>query len=549
MDSFKLQKCKKYNGLFKFFILTFFIIAALIAGSLALYYKKKSNDYIQYLKITENQTLKLEKSIILQKFNALNTDIILLANHKNKYNLFEKETADSKKLTAKKLIEYSKMKRLYDQIRFIDKNGKEIFKINYNNGAPKAVSDNNLKSQKDRSYFRDAYSLRDKQIYISPLELFIENEKIAQPIKPIVLFGTPVFDKHGEKQGIIIINYLAEEIITAITNLAKLSSGETMLVNSEGYWLLGAGKNNHNWGFMYKNRLDHKISKLYPAVWKNILKNNKLQIITNKGLFSSITIPLSQLFKETNLNTEINSSVQIKTISDTNEHFWKLITFVPKKDFVSDVNKTLSIYLFWLGRLLFTLSTIPAFLIAYAITKRRYMQLELYRMANFDKLTNLPNRKHFFEALQHSVRKAIRSKSIFALLYLDIDNFKKINDTLGHDQGDNLLKEAASRFLDSVRNSDLVARIGGDEFVIILYNIKSIENAETVANKILDNFSRPFLLAEEEVHIGVSIGISLFSKNTKNDSILVKQADSAMYKAKQSGKNKFKIFIEETKKK
>ena len=548
MDSFKLKKCNKYNSLFKTFVITFFVIVAIVVAALVIYYKKTSNDYMQYLKITETQTLKLEKSIILQKFNKLHVDLLAIITQKTLHNFLKNKTPASKKLVVKEFIKFCRLKGLYDQIRFVDKNGMETIKINNNDGIPKNIPNDNLISQKNKWFFRNTYNLSQGQMYISPLELLTKNGKIAQPLKPIILFGSPIFDSNGTKQGCITINYLATDIISTIRNFAKLSLGKLMLINSNGYWLFGAKKTDHNWGFMYNNRLERNFSKKYPTAWEKISKNDSVQIITNKGMFTSITIPLSQFFKRTNssLNSEISVLAQNKILSDSEDHSWKLVTFVPKKDFISNANESLLQYLFWLGRILLILSTIPAFLVSYAITKIKYRQQELYLMANFDKLTKLPNRKHFFETLQQTVRQAIKSKNVFALLYLDIDNFKNINDTLGHEQGDNLLQEAATRFIHSVRNADLVARIGGDEFVIILYNIQSIANAKAVANKILDRFSKPFILDNEKLQIGVSIGISIFSKKSNNDSILLKQADKAMYNAKHCGKNIFKVFTEKT---
>ena len=265
-------------------------------------------------------------------------------------------------------------------------------------------------------------------------------------------------------------------------------------------------------------------------------------------MFTSTTIPLPQLSKDTySLITTPRILSQNKTISDSKEHFWKLISFIPIKAFISDTNKALSVYLFKLARMLIILSIMPAFLIAYAVTKKRYKQQQLYRMANFDKLTNLPNRKLFFESLNRAVKQAVKNKTVFAVLYMDIDNFKKINDTLGHEEGDFLLQKAAERFTQSVRRSDLTARIGGDEFVILLYNVQDVNNAETVASKIIKSFTEPFLLDNKNFLVSVSIGISIFSKTDNNDSLLLRQADKAMYKAKQSGKNIFKVFNDITK--
>ena len=544
MNSFKLTKCKKYNGLLKSFILTFLAFIIIVVSSLLLYHKKKSNDYLQYLKTTENQTIKLEKSIIFQKLNSLYTDLLSIAKQNSLHNYLKSKSASFKKIANKDFIDFCRMKGIYDQIRFINNDGMEVFKINYSQSIPKIVTKNHLNLQKNRYYFTHTLSLKNKQIYISPLELFIENNKITQPEKPIMLVGTPVFDNLNIKQGIIVINYLATDILSSINNFARLSSGNIMLLNSNGYWLLGADNSKDNMGFMYKDKSNKKFSTKYPTAWKQIVKTDSVQLITNEGLFTSTTIPLSNLFKQINSNphSKFNSLLENKLSLNHKGHYWKLISFIPKKDFISNNSKHLSQYLSWLGRILLILAIIPSFLIAYAITKIKYKQLELYRMANFDKLTSLPNRKYFFDILQKTVKIATKGKTIFALLYIDIDNFKSINDTHGHEQGDYILQETAKRFINSIHHTDFVARIGGDEFVIILKNIKTEEDSKLIAKRLLDIFSEPFLLNHEEFQVSISIGISTFSKDNHNDSILLKQADKAMYKAKKSGKNTFKFF-------
>jgi diguanylate cyclase (GGDEF)-like protein len=131
---------------------------------------------------------------------------------------------------------------------------------------------------------------------------------------------------------------------------------------------------------------------------------------------------------------------------------------------------------------------------------------------------------------------------MMALLFLDLDSFKLINDTLGHDIGDLLLKEAASRLLANVRKSDTVARMGGDEFTIILCNIEQDKYAATVAKKIIEAISKPFYLKGHECSVGVSIGASIFPNDTKDATTLLKNADIAMYQVKEQGRNAFQFF-------
>lgn len=172
------------------------------------------------------------------------------------------------------------------------------------------------------------------------------------------------------------------------------------------------------------------------------------------------------------------------------------------------------------------------------ITERKHLLACLDKMAHTDSLTELPNRNLFFNRLDYIIALSNRDKLRFALLYLDLDGFKAVNDTYGHDAGDLVLQEAARRFKLCVRESDTVARMGGDEFTIILNNIKETTSAATVANKIIKEFMRPFILSGYgECRIGVSIGISYYPDNSKIAEQLVNAADTAMYEVKKSGKN------------
>jgi diguanylate cyclase (GGDEF)-like protein/PAS domain S-box-containing protein len=178
------------------------------------------------------------------------------------------------------------------------------------------------------------------------------------------------------------------------------------------------------------------------------------------------------------------------------------------------------------------------------ITERKRAELKISHLAHYDYLTDLPNRALFLDILNHSVQLAKRNESKVAAMFLDLDGFKKINDTLGHDAGDLLLKEVSKRLKLSVRSADTVARVGGDEFVLVLDNIGSEENARSVANKLIAALAQPFELKGQSCHVGGSIGIALYPDDSQDATELVKQADEAMYLAKQSGKNNSKFYRE-----
>lgn len=178
------------------------------------------------------------------------------------------------------------------------------------------------------------------------------------------------------------------------------------------------------------------------------------------------------------------------------------------------------------------------------ITERKRAEKKIAHLAHYDYLTDLPNRALLLDVLNHSVALAKRNKNKAAVLFLDLDGFKLINDTLGHDAGDLLLKGVSSRLKKSIRNSDTVARVGGDEFIVVLDSIGSDENATHVAKKIIAALSAPFDLKGEPSRVGASIGISIFPDDSDEPVKLVKQADEAMYLAKQSGKNTYRFYRE-----
>ena len=168
-------------------------------------------------------------------------------------------------------------------------------------------------------------------------------------------------------------------------------------------------------------------------------------------------------------------------------------------------------------------------------------QLERY-LAYHDILTGLPNRQLFYDRLHQAVVQAKRHAQLLAVLFLDLDGFKRINDTLGHSTGDQLLQCVAQRLKACVRESDTVARLGGDEFTVILDNITQMQDSANVAQKILEALSKSFVVAEHKIFITISIGISIYPSDGTEIETLVKNADIAMYRAKENGKNNYRLY-------
>ncbi len=179
------------------------------------------------------------------------------------------------------------------------------------------------------------------------------------------------------------------------------------------------------------------------------------------------------------------------------------------------------------------------------ISQRKQQEQQILRQAHYDALTGLPNRVLCRDRISHAIERARRSHSSLAVLFIDLDDFKKINDTLGHQTGDQLLVEAAQRLQGCLRDEDTLSRHGGDEFLLLLEDLREDPNSEVVAEKILNAMARPFRIDGMDLVVTSSIGIALYPQDGKDYPTLLRNADIAMYKAKEEGKNSFHYYTPE----
>jgi diguanylate cyclase (GGDEF)-like protein/PAS domain S-box-containing protein len=180
--------------------------------------------------------------------------------------------------------------------------------------------------------------------------------------------------------------------------------------------------------------------------------------------------------------------------------------------------------------------------IIHDITERKQTEQQINYMATHDNLTGLPNRLMFSQLLNQAIRSAERHKRQLVVFFIDLDRFKTINDSLGHEAGDRMLKEMAKRFKKSLRADDVVGRLGGDEFIILTEEVDELNQVANVAHKILSSAIKPMVLLGEECRITASIGISIYPGNGTDEQTLIKNADMAMYFAKEEGRNNYQFY-------
>lgn len=178
----------------------------------------------------------------------------------------------------------------------------------------------------------------------------------------------------------------------------------------------------------------------------------------------------------------------------------------------------------------------------YDLSEQKNSADHIHHLAYYDVLTDLPNRQLFYEHLGHALERAYRINQSVALLFLDLDRFKHVNDSLGHPVGDELLRVVAKRLKETLRQGDTVARLGGDEFIVLLESNSTLSDVESVANKLLTAFAKPFNVNGHKLDIGTSIGISCYPQDGEDTATLVKNADLAMYSAKERGRGNFQFY-------
>jgi len=507
----------------KTFLSIFLCLGTLFGGLILVFYQTQTENYNQRLCGEEQHLVTLQREVVRNHFSSIFSDLHFLAGQEELKAYLEDSSGSNLNFVNSEYLTFSTTKKIYDQVRYLDNDGFEVARVNYNNGYPATVPKGKLQSKQKRYYFTDAVKLNQGEVFVSPLDLNIERGKVEEPYKPVIRFGTPVFDRSGAKRGIVLFNYLGSNLINLIRDVGSVARGQTMLLNVDGYWLHHpeAGK---AWGFMFEDRRHISLAKQHPETWNQILANPSGHLHTPQGVYVYATINIHDISGKEAVNSE--------------NYFWKIVSFVPA-DRTSAFTKGLIVNLLVFGAVLFLLLAAGSWLFALAITRRKLYQAQLVSMAHYDALTGLPNRTLFFDRLNQSLHLAKRYERMCALLYVDLDGFKHINDTLGHDAGDELLVEAGERMGACCRSSDTVARLGGDEFAILLTEVSGVEGTQIFTEKVLAAFREPFSLKQGEGRVGASIGIGIFPTHGTTLDQLLKNADKAMYLSKRRGKNTY----------
>ncbi|MFT5726862.1 MAG: PAS domain S-box-containing protein [Desulforhopalus sp.] len=312
--------------------------------------------------------LEAEQRRVNDVLDSITSDLLTLAKSSDAAETIESGSPPNNLL--ENLLIFSRNKRVYDQIRYLDKTGQEIVRINYNNGKPAVVPIENLQNKAGRYYFKDVIKLGMGEIFISPFDLNIEHGKIEEPIKPMIRFGTPIFDNQGNKKGILLLNYLGAELISAFERKDSKYYEYLFVLNNNGYWLRGQNSD-QEWGFMYEDKQEATFANIFPAAWKQIQNAEFGQFDFNGGLITFTTVyPLQEAAIFSSMTDIVIPSGNRRGLLEEKQYFWKIVHHVPTETFRS-IYKSHTINLLWLFATLSCVVAVISWIFATLMTKKR----------------------------------------------------------------------------------------------------------------------------------------------------------------------------------
>ena len=219
-------------------------------------------------------------------------------------------------------------RRFYDQIRLLGESGMEVVRTNYNKGKPAIVPDEELQNKKGRYYFDEAFALNRGDVFVSPLDLNIEHGRIEQPLKPMIRFATPVYDRQGTKRGIVLLNYCGSELLGHFADISSPREYSlSMLLNVNGYWLKGPDPTDE-WGFMYESRKDRTFANEFPKEWEIIQSQDGGQFETPKGVFTYATVYPLLNGQQSGIEAIAASASSEKQL-EAKQYYWKIVSHIP----------------------------------------------------------------------------------------------------------------------------------------------------------------------------------------------------------------------------
>lgn len=463
----------------------------------------------------------------------------------------------------------------YFQIRLIsaDKHGLELVRVDRNGKALTRVMAGNLQEKAHFPYVFDTLRLGRGDIYLSDITINHEKGAHSGQNKPTLTTSTPVIAANGKLLGLIVINI----DLNGLSRLLKSnlpSTYQLYLTNQWGDFLIHPDAD-QTFGFDKGRRVlvqdvFKPVSDLILGKNMNVVMNIKKEELQNQnGFIAAFTkLPFGDTIKKRFVILGLSQPLD-NIARETTRLGWDTVQIIlafsslalilsaltsrfvtgPLHDIVGAIRRFSKEHVISalpltrndeLGLLSRSFNDMQTEIMAHLLELNESRKA-LDHLARHDVLTGLPNRRMFFDRLEHAIANSRRSGRKLAVLFVDLDHFKEINDRLGHTIGDAVLVGVANLLKSSVREVDTVARLGGDEFVILLDTLDDPQNVRSIVQKLHDRFQSAMPIEQHNIHVRASMGVSLFPDNGKDADELMQNADQAMYRSKHDGRNTYKF--------
>ena len=501
----------------------------------------------QNLEVAESLRLSVGARSLTSDIDRIASDVRLMASLPSLSDALEQNDLNSISRLADDLVALSASRRVYDQLRWIDESGVERVRVDFLQNQPFVVPDDRLQNKATRDYFKAAMALEAGRIYVSPLDLNVEQGRVETPFKPVIRLATPIRDKAGQPRGIVIANYFGSYLLDKFVDVTEAGDGSIRvnLLNGDGYWLR-APHPADEWGFML-GRQD-RFGTRYPEVWQRIASSEQGQFEDQDGLWSFVTVHPHRAAR--------TLPAHDRASGDAEEYVWKVVSRIPSDVLMRTANQNLG------GWILITLLFMSALFVgstvlAHAQRRRdvmaenlralnrrleekvRQRTEELHQQAIRDPLTGLFNRRYLDETLPREIHRALREEESLAVAMLDLDHFKNFNDQWGHEAGDAVLLGVAEALLDGLRASDIACRYGGEEMLVVMPGAdaeEAVKRIGTIAAGVRCMGAR--VMGRDLPPVTFSAGVATVPEHGDNAELLLRAADRALYMAKETGRDR-----------
>lgn len=532
----------KVSLFWKYFFVLFTVFTLLFVLSASCWYQINLNQNKQGQIKQSSTILKFHSGLIHKEIATIVADLQILSS----LPLFEESMRQEELNDVSEQLEISylafmRSRLLYDQLRFIDLNGNERVRISRNSHGAFVSPPQSLQNKSLRYYFYEARHLMPGEVFISRLDLNIENGVVELPIKPMLRLATLLYQTDKEEgrkpSGIVVANYLAENILRLLNeNKVPPYSNERqhdlMIADSFGYWL-GGRPEEQLWGFMF-DRPDQNIKVQKSELWEAMQKSDQGAFEDKDGVYSFHFVPATSLSLSTG-EQFLESFSLIPSQQVGKDYGWYLIDFQSQDTFSHNVQKNLFKGKFvWL--LFFVMGILLPSFLAYYLANRQLVRDQIQFLAYHDGLTGVLSRSAWNQQLVPQLNALIENGKSFLIAYLDVNDFKFINDSYGHDVGDEILKITSQRLIGTVRSEDVVVRLGGDEFLVVFASDNPEQDSDILMSKLKTGFSEPMRVNKYTLNISVSVGIAKAPDDARSLDGLLSKADERMYKDKASMK-------------